>query len=138
MITRILDTSIACSWYLPESFSVSARHWLNRMREGDVRFIVPSLHALEFANVLRTYVRRGEVEDALARDIYAIHLAAPLVWEDPSHSQLLDIALRYESTVYDASYIALALQHKAALLTAEKTTTPWVVKLGKLAEIIRP
>jgi len=35
--------------------------------------------------------------------------------------------------VYDAVYIRLALDYDAVLLTAEKSTRPWVVKLGDLA-----
>jgi hypothetical protein len=32
--------------------------------------------------------------------------------------------------VYDAVYVALAVSLDAPGVTAEKTTTPWVVKLG--------
>lgn len=134
---RILDTSVACAWYLPENFATAARVWQKKMIAGDVQFIAPALHALEFSNVLRTYVRRGELDQSLAKEIYAIHLNAPLQWEEPPRHNLLDLAITYETTTYDAAYISLALRHKAPLLTAEKTTTPWVVKLGKLAEVIR-
>jgi hypothetical protein len=64
------------------------------MLRSEVSFIVPSLHYWEFCNVLRAYVRRGEIELKLAQEIYELHLDAPLV-------------------------------------TAERSTTPWVVKLGK-------
>jgi predicted nucleic acid-binding protein len=137
MITRILDTSVAIAWYLPEVFSVSARLWNEKFRREDVRFIVPPLHALEFSNVLRSYTRRGEIDAGLASDIYKIHLESPLYWEEPSRNTILDVAFKYETTTYDASYISLALAHKVPVLTAEKTTTPWVVKLGRLADLVR-
>jgi predicted nucleic acid-binding protein len=136
MMTRILDTSVACAWYLPESFAASARVWQQRLLDGEVRLVVPALHALEFGNVLRTYVRRGELNAPLAKEIYAVHLNAPLHWVEPARNTLLDIAIAYESTTYDAAYIALALQYKKPLLTAERTTTSWVTKLGKLAECL--
>jgi predicted nucleic acid-binding protein len=138
MITRILDTSVACAWYLPEIFASAARVWQQKLLAGEVRLLVPTLHALEFGNVMRTYVRRGEMAENLAREIYAVHLSAPLVWEQTMRAELLDLAIKYETTTYDASYISMALHHKAPLLTAEKTTTPWVVKLGKLVDVIRP
>ncbi len=138
MNKRILDTSVACAWYLPEVFADSARVWQRKMVEGDIQLMVPTLHALEFSNVLRTYVRRGELDAALAREIYAIHLRAPLQWTEPARTTLLDLAIAYETTTYDAAYISLAVQFNVPLLTAEKTTTPWVVKLGKLADIVRP
>lgn len=138
MTQRVLDTSVACAWYLPEVFSASSRVWQQRMVAGEVQFLVPPLHALEFGNVLRTYVRRGELDASLAREIYATHLESPLRWEEPDRSSLLSVAMKYEATTYDAAYISLALHYRAPLLTAEKTTTPWVVKLGKLAEPLRP
>ena len=138
MIKRVLDTSVACAWYLPEAFAESARTWQRKMVEGEVKLLVPGLHALEFGNVLRTYVRRGELAADLAKEIYSTHLQAPLQWEEPVRSTLLDLAMTYETTTYDAAYISLALHYKAPLLTAERTTTPWVVKLGKLADVVRP
>jgi hypothetical protein len=37
-----------------------------------------------------------------------------------------------EPAVRQGVYIALADTHECTLLTAERTTTPWVLKLGKL------
>lgn len=108
------------------------------MVEGEVQFLVPGLHVLEFGNVLRTYVRRGELAADLAREIYSTHLQAPLQWEEPVRSTLLDLAMTYQATTYDAAYISLAVHYKVPLLTAERTTTPWVVKLGKLVDVVRP
>jgi hypothetical protein len=45
--------------------------------------------------------------------------------------------LAHASTAYDAVYIALALGADLPLLTAERTTTPWVVKLGRRIESVR-
>jgi predicted nucleic acid-binding protein len=51
--TFVLDTSVAIAWYLPEVFADSARAWQGRMLEERLRFVVPTLHYWEFANVLR-------------------------------------------------------------------------------------
>jgi len=56
--------------------------------------------------------------------------------QNPRREDLLATALEYGATVYEATFIALALSLKAPLLTSERTTTPWVVKLGKLARIV--
>lgn len=136
-MTRVLDTSVAVAWYLPESFSASARQWQDRMMDGEVTLLVPSLHFWEFGNVLRSHVARGELGAEQAGHIFATHLDAPLRISEPDRHTVFRRALDYRATVYDAVYIALALQHRAPLLTAEKTTTPWVVKLGRLADGIR-
>jgi predicted nucleic acid-binding protein len=126
----VLDTSVAIAWYLPEDLSSAARRWQQRMLCGEVSFIVPSLHYWEFCNVLRTYVRRGELESKLAQEIYELHLDAPLKQAEPDRSAVLRCALDFQAIAYDAVYFELAVSLGAPLVTAERSTTPWVVKLG--------
>jgi predicted nucleic acid-binding protein len=137
MITRILDTSVACAWYLPEELTPAARRWQRIMLDGRAELLVPSFHFWEFGNVLRTHVRRGDLESDLAAEIYGVHLDAPLMVSEPDRDRVLAVALRYEATVYDAVYLSLSLEQQIPLLTAEKSTAPWVRKLGKLADCLR-
>jgi predicted nucleic acid-binding protein len=131
MTQLVLDTRVAIAWYLPETFAPRAREWQSRLLAGEIAFLVPSLHYWEFGNVLRTYVRRGEIEASLASEIYELHLAAPIETAEPDRQQVFDVAISHEATVYDAVYVALALGRDVPLLTAERTTTPWVTRLGK-------
>lgn len=131
MMSYVLDTSVAVAWYLPEVFSDAARTWQRRLLAGEIALLVPSLHYWELANVLRTYVRRGELDEDVALEAYHLHLEAPLSVTEPERREVLRTALRYQATAYDAVYVALVLETKAALLTAEKTTRPWIGKLGK-------
>jgi predicted nucleic acid-binding protein len=133
----VLDTSVAAAWYLPEAFSPAARSWQTQLLEGRVQLIVPSLHYWELANVLRTYVRRGEIDGGLASEVYSLHLEAPLVIAEPERSDVLRTALELHATAYDAVFIALSRSLGVPLLTAERKTTPWVVKLGRLVETVR-
>jgi predicted nucleic acid-binding protein len=133
----VLDTSVAAAWYLPETFAVAARTWQARLLDGQVRLIVPSLHYWELANVLRTYVRRAELEAGLATEIYALHLEAPLEIVEPDRADVLKTALELDTTAYDAVFITLGRSLGLPLLTAEKKTTPWVAKLGRLVQTVR-
>jgi predicted nucleic acid-binding protein len=137
MKTLVLDTSVAMAWYLPESFAAEARRWQRRLLDGQIELVVPGLHYWEAANVLRTLVTRGEIEAELASEIYQLHLEAPLTLREPDRAEVLSAALRFGSTAYDAVSIALALGSDLPLLTAERTTTSWVVKLGKRIEPVR-
>jgi len=132
----VLDTSVAIAWYLPETFRAAARAWQSRLLDGRVRLVVPGLHYWEFGNVLRTYVMRSELEVDLAEQIWALHLEAPLEVAEPERAEVLATALEYGATVYDAVYIALGRSLDLPLLTAERTTTPWVVKLGRRVESV--
>jgi predicted nucleic acid-binding protein len=129
MNNYVLDTSVAIAWYLDEPFSASARVWQERFLTGKITLLAPSLHYWEFANVLRTLVQRREIAEDLARDIFELHLDAPIIRAEPDERKVLDVALEYLSTAYDAVYIALSLTRDIPLITAERTTTPWVAKL---------
>ncbi len=137
MKTLVLDTSVAAAWYLPETFAEAARAWQARLLDGQVRLIVPSLHYWELANVLRTYVRRAELEAGLAAEIYALHLDAPLEVVEPERADVLKIALELDTTAYDAVFITLSRSLGVPFLTAEKKTAPWVAKLGRLVQTVR-
>jgi len=133
----VLDTSVAVAWYLEEVFSTSARAWQERLLAGKVVLVVPSLHYWEFANVLRTLVQRRELPEDLAREIYELHIDAPLERGEPDEKVVLDTALQYGATAYDAVYISLCLSRDIPLITAEKTTTAWVTKLRDRIEPVR-
>jgi hypothetical protein len=66
----------------------------------------------------------------LRGEIYDLHLATPLEAAEPDERMVLAVALEYGATAHDAVYIALTLSRDVPLITAEKTTTPWVVGLG--------
>ncbi len=134
MRTFVLDTSVAAAWYLPEAFAAAARRWQTRLLEGRARLVVPSLHYWELANVLRTYVRRSELAADLAAEIYSLHLEAPLEVVEPERGEVLRTALELDATAYDAVFIAVSRALGAPLLTAERRTTPWTVKLGRLVQ----
>jgi predicted nucleic acid-binding protein len=136
MIRRVLDTSVAIAWYLPESFSAQARHWQRMLLDGKAELYAPSLHYWEFANVLRAYARRAELDSATACEIFNLHLEAPILPAEPRRDSVLAFALEYDATAYDAVYLALSIELDAPLLTAERSTSPWLKKLGKLADSI--
>jgi predicted nucleic acid-binding protein len=133
MTSYVLDTSVAIAWYLPEVFAEPAIAWQSKFMGGEISFHVPSLHYWEMANVLRSHVRRGQIGRKLATDIWEVHLDAALQTSEPATADVLAAALDYDATAYDAVYIALAIQLEATLLTAERSTTGWVRKLGKRA-----
>lgn len=133
MTSYVLDTSVAIAWYLPEAFTSAARTWQSKLMDGEISFHVPTLHYWEMANVLRSHVRRGQINIQLATDIWDVHLDAALQTTDPAIDEVFATAFAYDATAYDAVYIALAIQLDLRLLTAERPSTEWVKKLGKRA-----
>jgi predicted nucleic acid-binding protein len=133
----VIDTSVTLAWYLSEEHSASAREWQDGLLGGKSILVVPSLHYWEFANALRTLVTRRLLEEDAAGEIMDLHLDAPLEVLEPDRRTVLATALEYGATVYDAVFIGLALAQDIPLVTAERTTTRWVTKLGDRVRAVR-
>jgi len=133
----VLDTSVAVAWYLEETFSPAARRWQEQLLSGRVQLVVPPLHYWEFANVLRILVRRRELTKSLALETYELHLDAPLERSEPDERSVLDTAMEFDATAYDAVYICMCISRSIPLITAEKTTTPWVTRLRDRIEFVK-
>ena len=90
-----------------------------RLLSQGVSLHAPHLLDLEVAQVLRRFVRQGEVQPERARQALADLGALPL--ERYSHDFLVPRIweLRENLTAYDASYVALAEVLEATLLTRD-------------------
>jgi len=115
----VVDTSVAVKWYLPEPGSEHAV----ALRQAANELVAPDLLVAEFGNVLWKKVRRGELDDAEAREISDAFVRACPVRLRPSlpYSTLaLDLALRFERTMYDALFVAVALADEGSYVTADE------------------
>ncbi len=133
----VIDTSVTLAWYLDEEFSPAARQWQDRLLSGAARLLVPSLHYWEFANTLRTLAARKAIQEETARELFDLHLDAPLEVAEPDRREVLRLALEYGATAYDAVFICLAVANDVGLVTAERSTTRWVTKLGDRVQQVR-
>jgi predicted nucleic acid-binding protein len=129
MTSYVVDASVGLKWYLPEVHSDTAR----RLRAGGNDLNVPSLFYLEFANALWMKVRRGELDQADAEAAFAELTLLPLVhYADAAlATSALNLAFQTKRSVYDCTYLALALQLQVKLVTADErfwnalSNTPW-------------
>lgn len=121
----ILDASVAAKWLLPaegEPLAAEALRLLQSYSEGQIGLAVPDIFWAETTNLLWKAVRfnrctRDSAEAALA-SLKQQHL--PTV----SSLKLIDLAFglaaSFGRTVYDSLYVALAVESKALLITADK------------------
>jgi len=121
----VLDASVAVKWFLHgkgETLADEAFALLDRYVKDEVRFLVPDLFWVEFANVMWKAVRLGRFPKALADAA----LATLTQYDFPTFptvnllSKAFEIATTYDRTVYDSIYVALAVQSKAQLVTADE------------------
>jgi predicted nucleic acid-binding protein len=125
LISLVLDASVAIKWAIPsarEPFTDASLRLLKRYVDGEVEFIVPDVFWAEVGNVLWKGTRqrrwRQDEAEAVAADMKARD------FKTVSSVVLLDEALRiafaHDRAVYDCLYVALAVQSKTDLITADE------------------
>ena len=133
----VLDTSALLRLYLADGpLPPSLELAIQRGCTGDALLLVPDLCLLECASVLLKQVQRELLDVDECRALLADVLQLPL--RPTSSSELaaesLDQALVLSLSVYDASYLALALKNGARLITADKQLAKAAASLGCLAD----
>jgi predicted nucleic acid-binding protein len=121
----ILDASVAAKWMLPakgELLRSEAFGLLDAYGNGEINLLVPDIFWAECGNILWKAVRqqrlpRTEAETGLSS---MMRRAIPTV---PSINLLPDavsIAFDFGRSVYDCLYVALAVQVRRPLITADE------------------
>jgi predicted nucleic acid-binding protein len=123
--TLVLDASVAIKWAVPsasEPLTDESLRLLRRYVDSDLEFIVPDVFWAEVGNVLWKGTRRQrwrQVEaEAVAADMKARDFAT--VSSATLLPEALRIAFAYDRSVYDCLYVALAVQSKTDLITADE------------------
>jgi len=115
-LTYVVDASVIVMWLVPEEYSRHAR----RLRQTDAEMLAPAHFRPEVANALWKKVRKGILSNDEAKRMLTLDLPVEEVPIFPLLPAAFDIAARYERTVYDALYVALALREHCQLVTADK------------------
>jgi len=84
--------------------------------------LVPSCFRLEFANAIRSGVRRGRMPASIGREM--IIGVVGMDWNvDPTDADSIavihDLSVNHALTMYDASYLELAIRRGCALATLD-------------------
>jgi predicted nucleic acid-binding protein len=135
----VLDTSVLIKWFRQgEVLAEQALALRVAYLTGRITIMLPSLLAYELANVLR-YKKDLSTEQvqAAVRSLFDMQM----IWMLPSAEvmeQAIEIARTHETTVYDATFAALAGALGATLVTADERLArklgllPFVRFLGEL------
>lgn len=121
----VVDASVAIKWYLPEngeSLVDQALALLDKYDNKEVRFVVPDLFYVEIANAIWKAVRVGRVPQEFGDQALVLltQRKFPAVPSLKLLERAFPIAMDYGRTVYDSLYVALAVQAKTQLITADE------------------
>jgi predicted nucleic acid-binding protein len=126
----VVDANVGVKPYLPEDLSEVAQSLFQRARTGKRPIYVPDLFFNECANIFWKNVRRSKIESSHAqrslrnlKDVNLFTVSSTVVILDA-----LDLALEYDLTAYDATYVALSGKLGFPLVTADERL------IGKIAK----
>ncbi|MBI3375064.1 MAG: type II toxin-antitoxin system VapC family toxin [Betaproteobacteria bacterium] len=124
----VLDASVAVGWVVAKQATEYSRK-VRRMARRDA-YHAPALWRLEVANAVRTLVQRESISVEAARTaIDILERIAPVIHTARSEmSELLELSIRYDLSVYDATYLALALELRLPVACAD----------GRLSKALKP
>jgi len=121
MTPLVVDCSVTMAWCFEDECDELADTVLDRLADGEAW--VPSLWPLEVANVLIAAERRRRLTAADSARFIELLMGLPIVVDDRSHeralSQVLAAARQLGISVYDASYLELAMRLGATLATRD-------------------
>jgi predicted nucleic acid-binding protein len=139
MSVYVVDASVAVKWFLPESGAADAL----RLQDPQHTLHAPTFLDVEVSNVFWKRIRRGDMQRTDADDALKSLFALPVIRH--SGAQLLiaafDLACRLDRTVYDALYLALAIQLNAQMATTDERLvnslagTPFAAYIVRLQDV---
>lgn len=117
-MTLVVDASVGLKWLVVEEY----RDYAKAVLEGGDSLIAPLLFRVELLSAVRKKIRLGELPAGAARalideitDVPVIEVAAATLF-----SPAMSIALRFNRSIYDSLYVALAFQEDCPLVTADR------------------
>lgn len=116
----VLDNSVVSGWLLESQATAYTVSIAKRLRT--TRAVAPGLLMLECTNVLRSACKRQKLIAAQAREMLVMLASLPIDMDAvaPHPPQLLDLALRYDLSTYDAAYLDLALRRAIPIATQDQ------------------
>lgn len=120
----VLDASVALLWLAPASNPAGvdyAAATLRQLRQGQA--VVPSLFALEIANVVAKLEAKALISEADSQPyiqlLKRLNIATDHATTAQALSDSLNLARRYHLSAYDAAYLELALRAGLPLATLD-------------------
>ena len=116
MSDYVIDASVVVKWFLPEPHAEEAR----RLRSQELE--APDLLLLEVPNVLWKHTIRGALDLATAQEAVKTLGLAPIRLRtvESLFAHAFRLAIETRRSVYDCTYLSLAIQVGCPLVTADR------------------
>lgn len=116
----VVDSSVLVAFFTAEKKTPNAIAALEAVRAGNALLAAPPFHSIEVANALRRKVGQKEIDSERAAAIFELLFRMRIVALDADVRRGLTLAIRFQHSVYDCIYLALAEELDCELLTADE------------------
>ncbi len=118
----VVDANVGIKQFIPDPLTSKVNQLFAHLEYPQTEIFVPDLFYIECANILWKYVRAGLYAAADVPADLATLKAFPLRIVSTANlmEDAVSIALTYQISAYDASYVALSQQVGATLLTLDQ------------------
>lgn len=116
----VVDASVAVKWFTKERGHMQASDLRRDHLEEKSILVAPDLLLYEVANALmyNKNLSTSDIKEAVkALNLLGVRLYPP---SEKLLGKAIDLAAEYSITIYDASYLAIASELDAQLVTADK------------------
>ena len=114
----VLDASIAAAWYLADETAPLAEHALELLQSEPA--VAPTLLWYELRNLFIVQERRRRIAASAIAEALVRITSLQIALETPDSDEVMALARSYRLTVYDASYLSLALGGRIPLATLDR------------------
>lgn len=129
----VIDCSATMSLFLPDENDTNYTNIIHKQLENK-DCIVPSIWCYEIANVLLSCKKRNRLDDKQINEIANLIYKLPIDVENNNlhfiHNNVFNIASLNELSIYDASYIELAIRFNCSIATLDKKLIDVAKKLN--------
>ena len=116
----VIDASVAVKWVLREAGDEEALAILAAYGAKTLDLIAPRLLLHEVASAISKRCRRKELTIRQAEDAYRNFEARRPQLVQAQVGQALSLSLRHQISLWDSVYLAVAIERRADLLTADR------------------
>ena len=114
----IVDASVTAAWLLPDESSPVAEEARHLLMSDTA--VAPVIWWLEIRNLLVVAERRSRIRGDDITPLLVILADLPIAIDNaPAENHLIEIARKHRLSIYDASYLELALRSSLPLATLD-------------------
>jgi len=116
----IIDANVVVKWFIEENNSINAKILRSKFIDGEIELIAPSLLYFEVLNALKysKLFTQAELNDAgESLENYGINI---ITIQKEIREHMIKIAVEYDMSIYDASYLGLSIATGGTLYTADE------------------